>query len=419
MKAKNTATPTQFPVVVTVKGVSVKIHRRIKKVKDKEYVDYLVDYWLHGKRRQISRTDYSVAYELAAQACQAIVNGETQALAVTLTDRNLVVNIAQAVAGIEKPLEVIAHEYAEASKILAGRVTVIEAARFWAAKNVVTLTEIDVPKAKDLFLAEMEKEKSTLRYNALKTLLTPFAESCALQVQAVTPNIISQWLTKLEISDRSKFNYSEVLRYFNKWLILRGYLHKGTDWFEHVQKYSPRGDGEIEIFTPDEMRKLMATPNGMTPFFAIGAFAGLRHAEITRLDWRNVDLEDGFITVTAADAKTGERRLVPIQPNLKAWLLPLAKESGPVVPYKKTTQALLKIAAKSGVPWKHNALRHSFISYRVAQCADVPRVADEAGNSPQVIRTNYLRRVKPVQAEEWFNIKPQLLLTENTPENNC
>ena len=35
--------------------------------------------------------------------------------------------------------------------------------------------------------------------------------------------------------------------------------------------------------------------------------------------------------------------------------------------------------------WKHNALRHSFISYRVAEIQDVAKVALEAGNSPSMI----------------------------------
>jgi hypothetical protein len=37
------------------------------------------------------------------------------------------------------------------------------------------------------------------------------------------------------------------------------------------------------------------------------------------------------------------------------------------------------------LPWKHNALRHSFISYRVADIQNVAQVALEAGNSPGMI----------------------------------
>ena len=146
----------------------------------------------------------------------------------------------------------------------------------------------------------------------------------------------------------------------------------------------------------------------MLPFIVIQAVAGLRHAEVARLDWSEIELSDkagdSFIEVKAPKSKTGERRLIPVQDNLKAWLLLHQKARGPVCEYANTTKQLLKIAAESGVEWKHNALRHSFISYRVAACADVPRVADEAGNSVQIIRGHYLRRVKPAEAARWFAI---------------
>jgi hypothetical protein len=56
--------------------------------------------------------------------------------------------------------------------------------------------------------------------------------------------------------------------------------------------------------------------------------------------------------------------------------------------------------------WKHNALRHSFISYRVAQTQNVAQVALEAGNSPRVVFSNYRELVRPVDAERWFAISP-------------
>jgi len=65
-------------------------------------------------------------------------------------------------------------------------------------------------------------------------------------------------------------------------------------------------------------------------FLAIGAFAGLRHAEIERLDWREVRLADRFIEVTAGKSKTASRRLVPITDNLAKWLAPHAEKAGRV-----------------------------------------------------------------------------------------
>ena len=103
-----------------------------------------------------------------------------------------------------------------------------------------------------------------------------------------------------------------------------------------------------------------------------------------------------------------------MKPNLKAFLEQVEKKSGKVVSLVNTTKQLLKTAADTAdvqneveaLEWKHNALRHTNISARVAESGDVPRVADEAGNSPQVICKNYLKRMRPAAAEEWFAIQP-------------
>jgi hypothetical protein len=56
--------------------------------------------------------------------------------------------------------------------------------------------------------------------------------------------------------------------------------------------------------------------------------------------------------------------------------------------------------------WKHNALRHSFISYRVAETHDAAKVSLEAGNSPQMIFKHYRELVRPDAAKAWFGLMP-------------
>jgi integrase len=50
--------------------------------------------------------------------------------------------------------------------------------------------------------------------------------------------------------------------------------------------------------------------------FWLGAFAGLRTAELLRLNWKDVELTRGYIHVSAANSKTAQRRLVTLVPNL-------------------------------------------------------------------------------------------------------
>jgi integrase len=150
------------------------------------------------------------------------------------------------------------------------------------------------------------------------------------------------------------------------------------------------------------------------PALAIAAFAGLRLAEVSRLDWREVRLSEKLIVVGAENAKTAARRLVPISDNLVAWLSPHAKRFGSVNPCDEQAENVgnalgdrfERAAARAKVAWKRNGFRHSYISYRVATLKDVPAVALECGNSPQVIFSNYRALATDAEAKAWFSILP-------------
>jgi len=78
------------------------------------------------------------------------------------------------------------------------------------------------------------------------------------------------------------------------------------------------------------------------------------------------------------------------------------KQKGEVPPGAQTA----KMEGWQAFAWKHNALRHSFISYRVSQTQNVAQVALEAGNSPQIIFSNYRELVRPADAKAWFALTP-------------
>ena len=113
--------------------------------------------------------------------------------------------------------------------------------------------------------------------------------------------------------------------------------------------------------------------------------------------------------------KTRSRRLVPISENLRAWLQPLAQVNGRVVNYHEIGSSICIICRRIGFAWKRNALRHSYISYRLAQMPDTARVALECGNSPDVIFKHYRELVTPDQAKEWFSLMPYAGYPANAP----
>jgi len=398
--------------VVTIGGVSVRIRPTIKDGTTR----FVLDYRVKGQRKLVWRSTMAKARTAAKAAIEKITEGHSEVLNLKSADAYAYTRARTALEGIEKEIDIVAMEYAEAYRLLKGKASVLEACRFWAKKNDIDLPHVTVADAVKKFKLECATAgKSKVRLKEINTVVDSFAIAFNDEIQNLEPKMISDYLTGLTVAERTRRNYRNIIGYFNRWLVLRGYLAKGTDLLDGVQKYSARLHGEITTYTAAEMRRIIAASDErILPLIVIGGFAGLRHAEIQRLEWEDIDLTEGFIEVKAHKAKTKTRRIVPIKDNLKGFLLPLEKKSGKVVTVKNTSKELGITAAKTAdeangveaLEWKHNALRHTYISARVAECADVSRVADEAGNSPQIIRTNYLKRMRPTAAAEWFAIAP-------------
>ena len=423
----------KFPYTVKAGSVSVRIRKFTQTKKGKVYNLFVVDYSLLGKRKRDTRASFDEALLVANDACKKIDEGRQASLTLTANDRDIYLRAVEAINPTGIALDAAAKEFESSFRILGNRISLIEACREWLRRNPTNRPIKTLKDAVSECIADQEKDgKSKDRVKQLNAVFNKLSADLNLSVSELTTGIISQWLMEKTYSDRTRKNYRDGIGFLCRWCVIHGYLEKGTDWLEGVQKYSARKLSEIEIYSPQEIRRLLNVAGSMTPFIAIAAFAGLRHAEIARLDWSEIDLEDGFIEVIAAKSKTGERRLVPIHENLKKWLQPFYKKTGNVAPFVNTSKQLLKIAKSTrqqitetepeikAITWKHNALRHSFISYRVAESGDVPRTSDEAGNSPAIIRQHYLRRVKPTIAAEWFGIippenKPPALL-QNQPE---
>src|SRR5947207_13985612 len=143
------------------------------------------------------------------------------------------------------------------------------------------------------------------------------------------------------------------------------------------------------------------------PYVSIVAFAGLRRAELERLDWSDVHFDSDLIEVTAEKAKTARRRFVRVQPNLREWLLPVRKRKGAVVcdNFRKQFDAARE-AAKIA-EWPDNALRHSFASYHLAHFKDAAALALEMGHTDSgMIFDHYRELVKPKEAERFWTIRP-------------
>jgi integrase len=182
-----------------------------------------------------------------------------------------------------------------------------------------------------------------------------------------------------------------------------------------VAKAKDRG-GKIGILTPKQLAKLLNIRDREAKlYFAIGAFTGLRSAELIRLEWSDVNFARGHIQVAKGKSKTATRRLVPIQPNLMRWLSPYRGRSGLVFASEHAASRSIAQAKDIIGEWPTNGLRHSYATYRLAQCQDASRVALEMGNSPQMLFRNYRELADEQEARSWFSIVPPKAMANVIP----
>jgi integrase len=227
-------------------------------------------------------------------------------------------------------------------------------------------------------------------------------------IAGITVDELDDWLRALPYSPQSRTNYRRIIGLLFGYAEGRGIIDRNPIPRTAKPKLI---DKAPEIFKVDELQALLEaatrTAPDVVPMLAIGAFAGLREAEIQRLDWHEIDLARGHIEVKAAKAKSARRRIVPIQPNLAAWLRPSGGLIGRVVP-AGARRKLDRVREEANLArWPKNGLRHSFASYRLAAIHDAPRVSAELGHtSPQMLYSTYRELVLPEEAERYWKIAP-------------
>jgi|GEM_PF-789234 len=167
---------------------------------------------------------------------------------------------------------------------------------------------------------------------------------------------------------------------------------------------------EIGILKPIQVGELLThADDDILPGLLLGFFAGIRRAELGRLDWSEIDFEEKHIEIKAAKAKTASRRIIVMQSNLKAWLEPLKKHTGAVMPSEMVWRTRLAEAMKSAkiTDWPHNAARHSFASYHLAEFKNAPALALEMGHSnTKMIFEHYRALVPPKAAKSYWGLTP-------------
>jgi integrase len=248
--------------------------------------------------------------------------------------------------------------------------------------------------------------KSEIYLKDLRFRLSRFQNKFGSKIVADLTEIeCDDWLRSIRLSPQSRNNYRRVLSTLFAYGVLRRFCP--TNPIARTSKAKVT-DKPVEVLTPEQTRRLLESADPeILPALAVAAFAGLRAAEVSRLDWKEIKLERGYIEVTALKSKTASRRLVTIQPNLKAWLGPLVRSEGPVEPPNARKKMDAARARANIDDWPPNALRHGFCSYHLARFQDAPALALQMGHTTTALIFGAYREVVTMDAaQQYWTILP-------------
>jgi len=457
------ATPRNFPVEIKTGGTVIRILRdpqRIpialpsasnpSKAKTKRYDSFVVEYYVGGKRRRIRRNTYKKALAEVDLLKVQLLNNDVEALQITGADRRIYLAALANLKGIDKPLDHVTKEYADAATILhplgvsmmsaitqfgealtrlnkTPLATVIEffERHGGGVKAQKTVSEI----VKELVVSLRADGAGKYHIRDLERRLGRFSQSFSGPILNVTESAINEWLRNLRtlpgrrkqepassepLGPKTRNNYrNAVVQLFN-FARQAQYLPRDLSTAAEGAKQVKEIRGENEIFTPEQMRELLAgAPAHMIPGMAVKAFSGVRTEEMAEIDWSHILFEQNCIKISAEISKLGQRRLIHLHPNLKAWLKPYRQPTGRLCERWTTPQSVFQAwerhgkRAKLGFDIGGNKFRNSFISYRVAETNNIQLVALESGNSPKTIQREYLEITTPQEAAKWFAIFPK------------
>ena len=235
-----------------------------------------------------------------------------------------------------------------------------------------------------------------------------YAESDTLTVGGRPMKVFQDGQNDIGIHGRNE--YRRTLYSFFKYCKMQDWLDINP--VEKVESWRIRGKTP-EIFTPEEVQKILnSTPpqSEIRAYAAITAFTGIRNAEMKRLTWDKIKLDDREIILDSEITKTASRRVVKIPENLAKWLEPYVWELGTKKKILSSRQdwQIKKLHNTFGKEnWIKNGFRHSAATYYLALTKNAYLTAEQMGHAVDVLKQHYNGLAREKDAIRYFDIMPE------------
>jgi integrase len=139
-------------------------------------------------------------------------------------------------------------------------------------------------------------------------------------------------------------------------------------------------------------------------------FAGLRASEARKMTWGDFDFTENFIRVRAIVSKIHRPRAIPMEANLREWLLPFRREDSALVAPQGVNVLRKQLRAAhqaSGVRQIKHGPRHCFASYLLARDGSIDAVVLALGHEDAATTFRHYHRVASQRAAKTFwSIRP-------------
>ena len=227
-------------------------------------------------------------------------------------------------------------------------------------------------------------------------------------VSAIQKDEVEKWLYGLDIAEKTRQHYRAAVISFFKWCEI-----------DMTNIKCPKAvRPEPGIYTVDEAVQILhytkTHQNRMLAPLVIAMFCGVRLSEFEYIEWKELDLsnpdEDGDFYLSGG--KTG-RRIVHLPSVAKKWLLTCERSNGLVFDFGRCKKHVDRIydAFRRTIPEyieaRQNGYRHSYCTYKVTCFGNMASVADEMGNSIQMIRKHYYKPTRKKDAEFYWKLTPE------------
>ncbi|NCC51965.1 MAG: hypothetical protein EOM20_12215 [Spartobacteria bacterium] len=300
---------------------------------------------------------------------------------------------------------------ARALKVLAGRSSLVDAARAWVKSNA-DLSGVPVADVVEKFMIEKEREgcrASTLGERRYK--LNRFKDAFECPLRTVKSEAIAAWMDDLGLTGSTRDGYRRCLRAFFSFAVDEGFCEAIP---KSLLKKIRTDDVLPDFFTVDQVRTLFSVleekePSAI-PYLAAQFFGGLRPGEAAGLKWDQVDLAEKIIRVLPETSKVRGARVIEMNDALFDWLVAYRGAGGMGIAGKHEFNRMMKrIKPDLGFSWKQDGGRKTFATMHMALHGDQQRTASILGHvgGADVLYRHYRGLATKKQAQSYFKIRPK------------